>query len=70
VEKKGRTKEELDQVITWLTGYKESDLQELTAQKVTFETFFREAALRACSGFSRRVKNGSFFAIFHLFSVT
>lgn len=28
VEKKGRTKEELDQVITWLTGYTESDLQE------------------------------------------
>ena len=45
VEKKGRTREELDQVITWLTGYTESDLQELTAQKVTFETFFREAAL-------------------------
>jgi hypothetical protein len=28
VEKKGHTKEELDQVIIWLTGYKESDLQE------------------------------------------
>lgn len=45
VEKKGRTQEELQQVIEWLTGYDEQKLQELIAQQVTFEAFFREAAL-------------------------
>ena len=45
VEKKGRTQEELHQVITWLTGYSESKLQNLLEQKVTFEQFFREATM-------------------------
>jgi hypothetical protein len=45
VEKKGRTKEELHQVITWLTGFDDGRLQELMDQKVTFETFFQTAAL-------------------------
>lgn len=45
VEKKGRTKEELLQVIEWLTGYDEKKLQELIEEKVTFEEFFRGAAL-------------------------
>ena len=45
VEKKGRTKEELQQVIEWLTGYNERKLQELIDQKVTFEIFFRDASL-------------------------
>jgi hypothetical protein len=45
VEKKGRTKEELHAVITWLTGYSEEKLRSLIDQKVTFETFFREASL-------------------------
>jgi len=45
VEKKGRTKEELHQVIEWLTGFKEKRLQELIAEKVTFEKFFQEATL-------------------------
>ena len=45
VEKKGRTQEELHQVITWLTGYSESKLQKLLEQKVTFEQFFREATM-------------------------
>ena len=45
VEKKGRTKQELHQVIEWLTGYNENKLQELITKKVTFETFFREATL-------------------------
>lgn len=45
VEKKGRTKEELHEVIAWLTGYDEKKLQELIAEKVTFETFFQHAAL-------------------------
>jgi hypothetical protein len=45
VEKKGRTKEELHQVIEWLTGYDEKKLQELINEKVTFETFFQHASL-------------------------
>ena len=45
VEKKGRTKEELHQVIEWLTGYDEKKLQKLIAEKVTFEQFFQKASL-------------------------
>ena len=45
VEKKGRTKEELHQVIEWLTGYDEKKQQELIAQKVIFETFFQNASI-------------------------
>ena len=45
VEKKGRTKEELHQVIEWLTGYNEEKLQKLIDEKVTFEIFFQEATL-------------------------
>ena len=45
VEKKGRTKEELQQVIQWLTGYDEQQLQQLIDEKVTFETFFDRAEL-------------------------
>ncbi len=45
VEKKGRTKEELHRVITWLTGYGENKLQQLLQDKMTFEQFFREATL-------------------------
>ena len=45
VEKKGRTKEELHQVIEWLTGYDEKKLQELANEKATFETFFQKATL-------------------------
>lgn len=45
VEKKGRTKEELHQVIEWLTGFGEKKLQELINEKVTFETFFQRATL-------------------------
>jgi len=45
VEKKGRTKEELHQVIEWLTGYNEKKLQALIADKVTFEKFFEKAKL-------------------------
>ncbi len=44
-EKKGRTKEELHQVIMWLTGYSESELESLVAKQVTFEQFFRDATL-------------------------
>ena len=45
VEKKGRTKKELHQVIEWLTGYDNSRLQELIKEKATFETFFRHASI-------------------------
>ena len=47
VEKKGRTKEELNQVIEWLTGYTGKKLQDLIEKKVTFETFFSDAKLNA-----------------------
>ncbi len=45
VESKGRTKEELHQVIEWLTGFDNKKLQELIDEKVTFETFFKRANL-------------------------
>lgn len=45
VEKKGRTKEELHQVIEWLTGFNNNKLQELMNERVTFETFFQRAKL-------------------------
>lgn len=42
-EKKGRTREELDQIICWLTGYDQQALQKQMDLKVDFETFFAEA---------------------------
>lgn len=45
VEKKGRTIEELHQVIEWLTGYDEKKLQELIEDEVTFEKFFKDSKL-------------------------
>lgn len=45
VEKKGRTKEELHQVIEWLTGFDSKKLQELIDEKATFETFFKKATI-------------------------
>jgi len=45
VEKKGRTKEELHQVIEWLTGYDEADIDRFIEEKITFETFFKNAKL-------------------------
>lgn len=45
VEKKGRTKEELHQVITWLTGFDNKTLQNLIKEKVSFETFFQRATI-------------------------
>lgn len=45
VESKGRTKEELYQVIEWLTGFDQNKLQKLIDEKVTFETFFEKAIL-------------------------
>ncbi len=45
VEKKGRTKEELHQVIEWLTAFDTKKLQELIEENATFETFFERASL-------------------------
>ncbi len=45
VEKKGRTVQELHQVIEWLTGFDVAKQQELIDQKVTFESFFEQATL-------------------------
>ena len=45
VEKKGRTIQELHEVIEWLTGFNEDKLETLINDKVTFETFFQEANL-------------------------
>ena len=45
VERKGRTRAELDQVIEWLTGYDEAELHRLLATDTTFERFFADATL-------------------------
>jgi len=45
VEKKGRTNKELNQVIEWLTGFDENKIKELLKDKVTFQFFFKNAAL-------------------------
>lgn len=47
VERKGRAKEELHQVITWLTGFEDTKLHQLIDEKVTFETFFKRAQLNS-----------------------
>ena len=43
VEKKGRTKEELNLVITWLTGFNETQIEAQIKEKVSFEDFFNNA---------------------------
>lgn len=45
VERKGRTKEELHQVIEWLTGFDSKKLQALIKEGVSFEIFFQRASL-------------------------
>ena len=45
VEKKGRTREELSQVIEWLTDFDKRKLQEQIDKNVTFEIFFQNATL-------------------------
>jgi hypothetical protein len=44
-EKKGRTKTEVDEIIRWLTGYTQEELENLLASNTDFETFFAEAPL-------------------------
>lgn len=43
VEKKERTKEEVDQIIYWLTGYEQQQLEEVLINETNFENFFTEA---------------------------
>jgi hypothetical protein len=43
VERKNRTKAQVDQIICWLTGYDEAGLQQQLAQEIDFETFFDQA---------------------------
>ena len=45
IDKKGRTKEELHQVITWLTGFDDNKINRLLNEKVSFDTFFKQAHL-------------------------
>ncbi|HEU4330703.1 MAG TPA: DUF2200 domain-containing protein [Lapillicoccus sp.] len=45
VERKGRTKEELDEVIEWLTGFDDAELKQHLADETTFEDFFADARL-------------------------
>ncbi|NJW52461.1 DUF2200 domain-containing protein [Salinimicrobium oceani] len=45
VEKKDRTEQELQQVIEWLTGFNEQQLQQLIAEKISFKDFFDRAKL-------------------------
>lgn len=47
LERNGRTKEELDQVIEWFTGYDASAIQKLIDEKVDFRTFFEKAKINA-----------------------
>ena len=42
-EKKGRTKTEVDEIIRWLTGYSQEELEGQLEKETNFETFFREA---------------------------
>jgi hypothetical protein len=45
VEKKGRTKDEVDEVITWLTGYNLAQLNKIIDDQTDFETFFSNAPM-------------------------
>ena len=45
IEKKGRTKEELHEAITWLTGFDDKKIEELIKERATFESFFQQATL-------------------------
>ncbi|GAA0302239.1 hypothetical protein GGQ92_002310 [Gracilibacillus halotolerans] len=42
-EKKGRTKEEVDEILRWLTGYSQDELEEVLEKQIDFETFFAQA---------------------------
>ena len=58
-ERKGRTKEEVDQIICWLTGYDEAGLRRQIERQNDFQTFFAEApALHPNSSFIKGVVCG------------
>ena len=58
VERKGRTQAELDEVIEWLTGYDDAQLQHHLAAETTFEDFFAEANLNPDASLIRGVVCG------------
>lgn len=58
VEQKGRTKQELNQVISWLTGFDNIKIQELIDSDVTFETFFAQATINSNAKFIKGVVCG------------
>ena len=43
VERKGKTKQEVNEIITWLTGYSENEIATILKSEITFETFFKDA---------------------------
>lgn len=49
VERKGRTKDELDTVISWLTGYSTAELEDQIARETTFREFFDSARLNVAA---------------------
>ena len=54
-EKKGRTKAEVDQIIAWLTGYGEKELEAQLQKKTDFETFFaRGSGDQSCARLDQR----------------
>jgi hypothetical protein len=55
VEKKGRTKDELDRVIEWLTGFDTKTLNKLIKEQVTFEAFFKQATINPKSSLIKGV---------------
>jgi len=61
-EKKGRTKAEVDQIIRWLTGYIEKQLDAILEKRTSIETFISKAKIlrkrRACSLLARQEQGG------------
>ena len=58
VERKGRTKAELDEVLRWLTGCDEATLQKHLGAGTTFDEFFAEAQLNPKSSSITRIARG------------
>lgn len=58
LEKNGRTKEELDQVIKWFTGYDQETLDALIDEKATYKTFFKKAKIHKCADMIKGVVCG------------
>lgn len=58
LKKNGRTKEELNQIIKWFTGFDQDDLQALIDEKATFRTFFQKAKINPNTNLIRGVVCG------------